>query len=201
MIEHSAVFKNLLKNLQQVPYLASKNIYRVAEYFLLLDKLKTEQFQQAIAQAKEQIVQCHTCFTWQEKGKQCPFCGNSARDTTKICVVETWQDLLSIEKTGGYKGLYHVLGGALCPLEGRGPESLTLTNLFNRITEAVSELIIATNQTPEGEATAAYIAHKLQDRSSHLIISCLARGVPVGSVLTFMDRVTLYKALSDRRPF
>lgn len=199
MIEQSIIFKQLLKNLQQVPFLASKNIYRVAAYFLALDNKKADQFCKAILDAKEHIVQCSLCCTWKEKEQVCFFCNNPKRDKSTICVVETWQELITIEKTGGYTGTYHVLGGAICPLEGVGPDDLTIEQLIKRIDHETIEIILATNQTPEGEATAAYIAHQLKGKS--IKISCLARGVPVGSSLEFMDRVTVYKALSERRPF
>jgi recombination protein RecR len=114
-------------------------------------------------------------------------------------VVETWQELLAIEKTGGYRGVYHVLGGVISPLEGIGPENLTINQLLNRVHEGATELILAMNQTPEGEATSAFIASKLKGKS--VVISCLARGIPVGSSLEYMDRLTLHKALSERRPF
>lgn len=107
--------------------------------------------------------------------------------------------MIAIEKTGGYFGVYHVLGGALCPLDGIGPENLAIQPLLTRIEQGCNELIFAFNQTPEGEATAAYIAHKLKDKQVR--ISCLARGLPVGSSLEAMDRLTVYKALSERRPF
>jgi recombination protein RecR len=114
--------------------------------------------------------------------------------------VETWQELLAIEKTKGFLGVYHVLGGVICPLEGIGPEDLTIEALFARCSQSDQvEIILATNQTPEGEATAAYIAKKFKNRM--VKISCLARGLPVGSSLETMDRLTVYKALSDRRPF
>jgi recombination protein RecR len=115
-------------------------------------------------------------------------------------VVETWQELIAIEKTGGYTGAYHVLGGAICPLEGIGPENLNIVPLIHRVANSqIAEIILATNQTPEGEATASFIASKL--RQSGVKISCLARGIPVGSAIESMDRVTVYKALSERRPF
>lgn len=199
MIEHSSHFKQLLKSLQQVPYLASKNIYRVANYFLSLDEEKIEQFCKAVQRAKQNIVHCPQCFTWNEKEQPCFFCASTKRDKSVICVVETWQELISIEKTGGFQGLYHVLGGAISPLEGIGPEDLTINVLIERIKEPVAEVILATNQTPEGEATAAFIANKLKNNSAK--VSCLARGIPVGSTLEYMDRVTVFKALSERRPF
>ncbi len=199
MIEQSPAFKQLLKNLHQVPYLASKNLYRVTAYFLSIDTEKAQQFCNAIMQAKNSITQCTICCTWKEKERPCFFCKAPKRNQHIICVVETWHEMMAIEKTGGYDGLYHVLGGAICPLDGIGPEDLTINQLINRIDENVQELILATNQTPEGEATAAFIAHHLKDKT--VKISCLARGIPVGSSLEFMDRVTVYKALSERRPF
>ena len=199
MIEQSPSLVALLRQLQRVPYLASKNIYVVAQYFLDLDMQAAQQFCQTLMQVKAQVEKCTECWSWKEKEKGCPFCTALKRDKNVICVVETWRDLIAIEKTGGYQGMYHVLGGALCPLDGIGPENLTIKQLIERVEKGCSELIFAFNQTPEGEATAAYIAHKLKDKQ--IRISCLARGLPVGSSLEAMDRLTVYKALSERRPF
>lgn len=199
MIEHSPIFKQLIKQLQQVPYLASKNIYRAASFFLMLDAQRLEQFCATLIQAKEHIIPCQLCGTWKEKNNTCPFCDSSKRNKQVICVVETWHELFAIEKTGGYDGIYHVLGGSICPLEGIGPEDLSIQKLVNRIDGNVKEVILATNQTPEGEATAAFIAQQLKRKN--VVVSCLARGIPVGSSLEYMDRVTVYKALSERRPF
>jgi recombination protein RecR len=199
MIEQLPPLAHLIKHLQQVPYLASKNMYRVANYLLSMDAVKAEQFCKAILSAQEQIVRCQICCTWKENTKECLFCSSSKRDQSVICVVETWQELMSIEKTGGYQGVYHVLGGVISPLDGIGPEDLTTPYLLQRINDTIKEVILATNQTPEGEATAAYIASKL--KKFPIVVSCLARGVPVGSSLEFMDRLTVYKALSERRPF
>lgn len=200
MFNDNPSLTKLIKTLQQVPYLASKNIYRVADYFLYLDQGRMDQFCAALQEAKKNIIHCATCFSWQEKGRACSFCGHAKRDQSMVCVVETWQELLAIEKTGGYTGVYHVLGGAICPLEGIGPENLSIVPLISRVENAkIVEVILATNQTPEGEATASFIAAKLKHAS--VKISCLARGIPVGSFLETMDRVTVYKALSERRPF
>jgi len=150
--------------------------------------------------ARSKIVPCTVCFAWQEVSADCLFCSSKKRNQSLICAVETWQDLIAIEKTGGYTGVYHVLGGAICPLDGIGPEDLTIQRLVKRAEqEEVQEIILATNQTPEGEATAAYIAKKAEH--TNVKLSCLARGVPVGSSLEYMDRLTVFKALSERRPF
>lgn len=200
MLEDIPSLVQLLKVLQQVPCLASRNIYRVAAHFLRMDQVKLEQFCMALRNALEKVKQCPICFSWQELDRGCPFCSSSRRDRLTICVVESWHELMSIEKTGGYTGLYHVLGGVICPLDGVGPEDLTIDQLVARVQrDGVKELILAMNQTPEGEATAAFIAHRL--KGSAVKLSCLARGVPVGSSLEFLDRLTLYKALSERRPF
>jgi recombination protein RecR len=192
--------KALIKSLQQVPYLASKNIYRVSTYFLELSPEKMEHFCTMLLHAHKNIIHCQICFFWQERGAECHFCSSSKRDQRIVCVVETWQELVAIEKTGGYTGVYHVLGGVISPLEGVGPEDLSIAPLIQRVQAGgVSEIILATNQTPEGEATAAFIAHHI--RELPVTVSCLARGVPVGSSLEYMDRVTVYKALSERRPF
>ena len=200
MIEHLPTFTQLLKNLQRIPYLASKNIYRVAEHFLQMDQKHLEHFCGILLEAKKNLLQCSTCFSWQERDRDCLFCASPKRDQKLVCVVETWQELLAIEKTGGYQGVYHVLGGVIYPLEGIGPEDLTIVQLVDRVEQdKVRELILATNQTPEGEATAAFIASKLKGKT--IKVSCLARGLPVGSSLEAMDRLTIYKALSERRPF
>lgn len=190
----------LIKQLQQVPYLASKNIYKVTDYILSMPDEKAGQLCTAILQAKQKIKQCQQCCSWKEVDADCAFCAAKKRDHSIICVVETWQELLSIEKTGGFYGLYHVLGGAISPLDGIQAEDLTIGTLLMRITQTVQEVILATNQTPEGEATAAYIASKLK-KHEHLRVTCLARGVPVGATLEAIDRLTVYKALAERRLF
>jgi recombination protein RecR len=200
MLRELPTIAQLLKGLQQVPYLASKNLYRVAEYFLEQDPKKVEQFCSLLLQAKNNVQKCDDCFTWREKERSCFFCSSKKRDKSMVCVVETWQELLAIEQTKGYNGVYHVLGGVIYPLNGVGPEDLSIEPLIARIKrQQITEIILALSQTPEGEATASYIASKLKGIS--VTISCLARGLPVGSSLGMMDRVTVFKALSERRPF
>lgn len=197
-MRHVPTLQKLLSQLQHVPYVASKNLYRVASYFLTADKKKVESFCQALLDLKEHVVPCKTCFHWTEGAQLCDICACSKRDHTCICVVETWHDLLAIEKAQEYTGVYHVLGGSLCPLEGIGPDNLTIRELLHRLDD-VSEIIFATNPTPEGEATASFIASKIH--KSDMKISRLASGVPIGSSLEYMDRVTIHKALSGRQPF
>lgn len=200
MLRQLPTVAQLLKGLQQVPYLASKNLYRVAEYFLEQDTQKVEQFCALLLQAKQRVHKCEVCFTWQEKDQHCFFCHSPKRDQETVCVVETWQELLAIEQTKGYTGVYHVLGGVIYPLNGIGPDDLSIGALVGRIErQHIKEIILALSQTPEGEATATYIASKV--KGMPVIVTCLARGLPVGSSLGTTDRVTVYKALSERRPF
>lgn len=192
----------LLKQLQQVPYLASKNLYRVAHHFLHMDAQRLAQFNAILQEAHTGLKKCSICCAWQEKHGSCVYCSSTKRDTTTICVVETWYDMFAIEKTGGFTGVYHILGGALSPLDGITPEDLSVSALLGRLV-ACTELIFALNQTPEGEATMAYIARKINlaypERAFK--ITCLSRGVPVGSSLESVDRVTVFKALAERRLF
>jgi recombination protein RecR len=192
--------QKLILQLQSVPYLATKNVYRVALHFLEKDEQSLDAFCKVLLEAKKNIRQCALCFNWHEGGQSCSICADGSRNKGIVCVVETWHDLLAMEKSGGYDGVYHVLGGSLCPLEGIGPEDLTIEQLITRVTSgAVQEIIFATNPTPEGEASASFIASKLKGMS--IKISKLASGVPIGSTIEYMDRVTLYKALCGRRPF
>lgn len=199
IIEKLPTVKRLMRQLQQVPFLASKNMYRVTAHFLRLEKERIDQFCLALQDVKKNVMLCKRCFVWHENGMGCLFCDDISRDKSLICVVESWQELLVIERTEGYRGLYHVLGGIISPLDGIGPADLYIDQLVARVNDSVKEIILAMNQTPEGEATAAFIARKLRD--SGVPVSCLAKGVPIGSTLEFIDRLTVSKALADRKPF
>jgi recombination protein RecR len=190
--------QQLIAQLQKVPYLASKNVYRVATHFLQLSDEQVDLFCSIIKHASAHVIPCSVCYAWQEKTGSCLFCSDQKRDQQMICVVQQWHDILVIEKAGTYHGVYHVLGGVLSPLEGIGIEQLSIAPLLARAA-GCKELIFALSQTPEGETTAAYIAEKL--KNIPLKITCLAQGMPVGSSLEFMDRLTIYKALAQRREF
>jgi recombination protein RecR len=200
MLEQLPTLAQLIRTLQQIPYVASKNIYKVAAHFVHMTPAQIDTFCAQLTRVKEQLQECDHCFCLKEKEKGCVFCTAKKRHQTTVCVVETWEDVFSIEKTGGYQGVYHVLGGVIYPLEGVGPEDLRIDELVKRVLAgSVQEVILATNQTPEGEATAAFIARRLKELD--IMISCLARGLPVGASLGTMDRLTVFKALSERRPF
>jgi recombination protein RecR len=196
-LPHLAAF---LKHLQQVPYVASKNLFRVAHHFLEMDAHRAEAFSNALLTLHTMLTRCSVCFAWQERSGSCLFCASSSRNRHVVCVVERWHDLYAIEKSGGYQGLYHVLGGVIHPLDGISAEDLTIAPLIERMKNGDhGEMILALNQTPEGEVTASYIAHKLKD--TPITLTRLARGVPVGGSLEFTDRLTVQRALSERRPF
>ena len=200
MFSSLPTLQKLVRQLQQVPYLASKNVYRIALHFLSNDLKQINNFCTAIIEAKKNIKSCPICFNWTENSELCSICSSTKRDKNIICVVETWYDLFAIEKSGGYDGVFHVLGGALCPLEGIGQDDLNIESLIKRVDKKnIKEIIMATNPTPEGEATASFISSRLD--KNNVDITRLASGVPIGSSLEYMDRVTIYKALSGRRPF
>jgi recombination protein RecR len=201
MFNDLPTLQKIVRQLQRVPYLASKNVYRVALHFLQEKPSEIEQLFESILNGKQIIKKCDTCFNLVENNKKCSICLAKDRDKTVICVVENWYDLQALERAGGYNGVYHVLEGSLCPLEGVGPDDINIEALFKRIDKSIKEIIFATNLTPEGEATASFISSKIEELGLKLQISRLASGVPIGSSLEYMDRVTIYKALLGRRPF
>jgi recombination protein RecR len=193
-------FEALTKLLQQIPFVPSKHIFKIVDFFLKMSASEVETFCASLKNVHNSIRSCSRCFFLTESETLCQFCTDKSRKHSIICVVETWQDLFSIEKTNAYEGVYHVLGGALSPLDGIGIESLRIQELVTRVqNDGIEEVILCTNQTPEGEATAMYISRKL--KTMQVVVSCLARGLPVGSLLGASDKLTVYKALMHRRPF
>lgn len=195
-----------LKQLQKIPYLASKNLYVVAQYFLDLDSQEADKFCSTIKNLKEYTEKCIICFIWKEKNKDCAICSSKKRSQETLCIIESWRDLIAIEKTNAFFGQYHVLGGAISPLNGIGPKDLTINQLIDRVrNNNFKEIIFALNQTPEGEATTTYIVSKIKqietDDKNNIAITCIARGMPVGASLEYMDRLTVSRALTERRIF
>ncbi|MFW6085256.1 MAG: recombination mediator RecR, partial [Gemmatimonadota bacterium] len=152
---------------------------------------------EAIDRVVEEVVACSECGNLSSEDP-CEFCRNGRRDPSSICVVEEASDIGAIEGSGRFRGLYHVLGGHLSPLDGIGPDELNMTSLMRRLEDGVNELIIATNPSVEGEATAAYI-HRLVSGLPALRVTRLARGLPVGGDLEYADGVTIAEAFSGRR--
>ena len=163
---------------------------------LALDKELARELEEALASARERISICRVCGNLAE-GELCPICADETRDRSIIAVVETPADVYAIEKSGEFRGVYHVLGGVLNPLEGVGPDELNLESLLNRL-EGVREVLVATSMTVEGEATAQYLGELLQGRGVR--VTRPAYGLPAGGSLEYVDEVTLARALSHRRP-
>jgi recombination protein RecR len=195
VFEHSPALEKLVDQLAKLPGLGPKSAARIALHILRASKDEVDSLAEALTQVKIRIKFCSVCFNLTE-GDPCPICQDAKRDRSLICVVEAPGDVLMIEKTKGYRGLYHVLGGALSPLDGVSPEDLRLRELLERVDTSVSEVIIATNPTTEGDATALYLAQAL--RPKRVRVTRIARGVPVGSDLEHVDEVTLPKALEGR---
>jgi recombination protein RecR len=153
---------------------------------------------QAIRDVKEKITLCEVCFNLAE-GPRCAICLDERRDGSVICVVEEAGDVIPIERTHEYRGRYHVLGGALSPIDGVEPGDLRIVQLHERIANGVTEVILATNPTTTGEATALHIAGELHERAPEITVTRLASGLPVGGDLEYADEVTLGRALAGRR--
>jgi len=159
---------------------------------------EAERLAAAIVEAKRRVQFCQTCFNLSES-PQCDICGDDQRESSVICVVEDARDVVAVERTGEFSGRYHVLQGCINPIEGIGPEQLRITELMRRITEQeVREVIVCTNPTIEGEATAMYLARLLSPMPD-LTVTRLASGLPVGSDLEYADEITLGRALTGRR--
>ena len=189
----------MIEELAKLPGIGPKTAQRLALYILNIPKEEANILARSIVNAKEKIKKCRICFNLTDQDT-CEICQDEARQKDVLCVVETVRDLMAVEKTGGYKGLYHVLQGAISPLDGIGPEHLTIEQLILRLkAEGIKEVILATNPNIEGEVTASYIAKLIQ--SQDIKITRIAYGVPIGGDLEFADEVTLTQALLGRQTF
>ena len=186
----------LIEELQRLPGIGPKGAQRLAFHILKTPREQTDHLVDALHDVKERVTYCSICNNITDIDP-CAFCSNSARDQHVICVVEEPQNVAAIEKTREFKGLYHVLMGALSPLQGIGPDDLKIRGLLARITNGVQEIIIATNPTVDGEATAHYLARLLKPLG--VKVTRIAMGIPVGSDLEYADEVTMHKALEGRR--
>ncbi len=190
--------QRLITELGKLPGIGQRTAQRLAFHILRADALDANALADAIREVKEKIGLCEVCFNLADEPR-CRICQDERRDTAVICVVEEPGDVVPIERTHEYRGRYHVLGGALSPIDGVDPEDLKIAELYERITPDVREVVLATNPTTTGEATALHIAAGLRERASEVIVTRLASGLPVGSDLEYADEVTLGKALAGRR--
>jgi len=186
----------LIEQLQRLPGIGPKGAQRLAFHLLKTPREDTERLVEAVRDVKEQVTYCSLCNNITTVDP-CAFCSNADRDHHVICVVEEPQNVGAIEKTREFKGMYHVLMGALSPLQGVGPDDLKITGLLGRVTNGVTEVILATNPNVEGEATAIYLARLLKPLG--VKVTRIAMGVPVGSDLEYADEVTMHKAMEGRR--
>lgn len=190
--------EKLIFQFSRLPGIGQKSATRVALHVLRSDRELAENLAKSLIEVKERIRFCATCFNLTDDDP-CPICRDQSRATGVICVVEGPGDQLAIEESGVFKGRYHVLHGVLSPLDGIGPEDLKIGELLKRLEEEeVKEVILATNPTTEGEATAAYLSGLLAEKD--LRISRIALGVPMGGTLRYMDPLTLQHALKSRSP-
>jgi recombination protein RecR len=187
----------LIDELGRLPGIGPKSAQRIAFYILKTAPEDAKRLARTIVEAKDRVSWCRTCFNIAE-GELCAYCRDDRRDPTAICVVEEPRDIVSVERTGEFRGRYHVLQGAISPIEGVLPDQLRIKELLHRITaEGVKEVILATNPNVEGEATAMYLAQLL--RPLDLRVTRIASGLPVGGDLEYADEVTLGRAFEGRR--
>lgn len=191
-----APLENLVEQFERMPGIGHKTAQRLAYYVLNMSKTQAEELASAVIDAHTKIHYCSKCCNLTDK-ELCPVCANPARDNSVICVVETPRDATAVENTHEYKGVYHVLHGAISPLNDIGPDNLTIKELLARFSDdSVSEVIMATNPTVEGDATALYLSKLLKPMG--VKVTRLAYGIPVGGDLEYADEYTLAKALEGR---
>ena len=189
----------LIAELSRMPGVGQRTAQRLAFHILRLPTEEALPLADAIREVKETVGHCEVCFNL-AVGPRCRICEDERRDRSVICVVEEPADVIPIERTHEYRGIYHVLGGALSPIDGVDPEDLKITELVKRVGEGeVQEVVIATNPTTSGEATAFYIAEALREQDGDVSVTRLASGLPMGADLEYADEVTLGKAFRGRR--
>jgi len=189
--------QDLIDELGRLPGVGPKSAQRIAFHLLKIPTADAARLAHAITEAKERVTFCPRCFNIAEGG-ECSICADPRRDTTTICVVEESRDIVAVEKTGEYRGRYHVLQGAISPIEGVGPEQLRVRELLARLEdEGVTEIILCTNPNLEGEATAMYLSRLIKPLG--IKVTRIASGLPVGGDLEYADELTLGRALEGRR--
>ena len=192
----------LIESLSRLPGIGPKTAQRLTYHLLRAPETEARALAAALIAVREQVVFCERCFNISDR-PVCSLCSDTSRERTRLCVVEEPLDVLALERTGVFKGLYHVLHGAISPIEGVGPDKLKIRQLLARaqeakdVGEAFEEVVIATNPTLEGEATAMYLAERLESIVGS--VTRIARGLPVGGDLEYADEVTLIRALQGRR--
>lgn len=196
MSYYSPSIEKLIESFEKLPSIGHKTAARLAFHVLEQSKEQTQEFIDSIINAKANLKYCSICYNISDTDP-CPICANEKRDGSKICVVEDVRDIIAMEKTHEYKGKYHVLHGAISPMNGIGPNDIRIKELITRLgTEKIEELILATNPRVEGEATAMYISKLVKPLG--IKVTRIAHGIPVGGDLEYADEITLIKALEGR---
>ena len=196
MSYYPASIQNLIKNIARLPGIGEKTAERLAMHILRGTRQEAEQLAQSILNVKDQVKFCTRCFALSD-GELCRLCSDPSRDPSVLCVVEQPADMVAVEKSGAFGGMYHILSGALSPMNGVGPENIRIRELIARVEkDQVKEVVLATSTNVEGEATASYIARILA--KYQIKITRIASGVPMGGDLKYVDQVTLKRALETR---
>jgi len=188
----------LIQSFEKLPGIGPKSAQRLTFYLLHVPQRDLTEFAESLENLKKETVLCSTCRNVSENDP-CPICAEDSRDRETILVVEQPLDILAFEKTGKYQGLYHVLHGSISPLDNIGPDEIYVDDLLKRIKSEIKEIIIATNPTMEGEATAMYLNKEIKKISSEVKITRLGMGIPTGADLEYADEVTLTQAIQGRR--
>ncbi len=192
---NASLLENLIERLADLPSIGRKSANRLAYHLLAAPLQEVEALSQALLNARRGVHPCQSCGNHAET-ELCQVCANPRRDQGLICVVEKPSDIAALERIGAFRGVYHMLGGVLSPLDGIGPAQLNLAKLFERCAGNVTEIILALGTHSEGEATSTYIVQKLKDKP--IRVSRLARGIPAGSDLDWVDEITMQRALEGR---
>lgn len=197
-LQHAQPISRLIQELSRMPGIGEKTASRLALHILRSSRESAESLSRAILEVKEKIRLCSRCFNLTDQDL-CRICQDAKRNQEVVCVVSGPEDLMALERSGGYRGLYHVLHGVLSPLEGIGPQDLRLEELLSRLRGGtIQEVILATNPSVEGEATAQYLSQVIKPLGMR--VTRIARGVPMGGDLQYIDQVTLAKSLENRGP-
>ena len=194
-MNETGVFQTLVDRLAELPGIGKKTAQRLAFHIMNISTGDALSLARAIEDVKNKVMHCSQCYNLTENDP-CPICSDTRRDHSMICIVENPSDVNAVEKAGVYRGVYHVLGGALSPLDNIGPGDIRIDDIEQRLGDTVQEIILATNPTVEGEATASYIAARFAKHNVR--VTRIARGLPVGGDLELTDKVTLARSLEGR---
>ncbi|HVZ59017.1 MAG TPA: recombination mediator RecR [Patescibacteria group bacterium] len=197
--------QSTIESFEKLPGIGPKTAQRLTFYLLHVPQSELDKFAEAVSHLRSNTVLCSVCFSVDEEDP-CSICASSSRDHTTVCVVEQPLDVLALEKSGRYNGVYHVLHGKIDPLNSIGPDEIYIRQLFERIEQSsnghsIKEIILATNPTMEGEATAMYISKELRMKNPELRITRIGRGLPIGADLEYADSVTLERAMESRSQY